>query len=145
MKMEALSAYERLQIVLLLVQAQYGYPTRVEDIPLDNPATWQLFRQGATERLLHFRATGMKAYLQALHPKKLADLETLLLLYRSPKQCHRIPEFIQWKKTGLPFHLDKECPTAKEILFVKEQVKIIWQTAYLLAHFPGITSEGLPE
>lgn len=94
--------------------------------------------QGDTEHILHFRASGMKAYLIALQPENLEDLETLLLLYRSPELHDRIPEFIQRKNSGAPYALDIYCIRPAEQAYVKQQVGIAWQTAFLITHYPVI-------
>lgn len=132
------TAQQRLEALLGLTGAAYNAPLRIGGIPPDDEATWRLFRQGDTEHILHFRASGMKANLIALQPENLEDLETLLLLYRSPELHNWIPEFIQHKNSGNPYVPEINCIRPKERAYVKQQVGIAWQTAFLITHYPVI-------
>lgn len=137
------TAQQRLDALLRLVALEYNCPANIDDIPPDDAATWQLFRQGDTEHILHFRASGMKAYLIALGPERLDDLETLLLLYRSPELHDRIPVFMQYKNSGIPYAPERNCISPVEQAYVKQQVGIAWQTAFLITHYPVIHEKSI--
>jgi len=69
---------------------------RLEDIPLDDAATYRLFQQGQTEAVFQFESRGMQAMLREAKPTRLEDLIALNALYR-PGPMDLIPSFVARK------------------------------------------------
>jgi DNA polymerase-3 subunit alpha len=68
----------------------------IEDIPFDDPLTYQLFSQGKTTGIFQFESDGMKKYLRELKPNRIEDLIAMNALYR-PGPMEYIPRFINRK------------------------------------------------
>jgi DNA polymerase-3 subunit alpha len=68
----------------------------IENLPLDDEATYELFSQGRTTGIFQFESDGMKKYLRELKPNKIEDLIAMNALYR-PGPMDYIPSFIARK------------------------------------------------
>ncbi len=65
-------------------------------IPLDDPATYQLLREGKAIGIFQFESAGMRDSLRKLQPDRLEDLIALGALYR-PGPMDNIPTYIACK------------------------------------------------
>ncbi len=65
-------------------------------IPLDDPATYQLLREGKSVGIFQFESAGMRDSLRKLQPDRLEDLIALGALYR-PGPMDNIPTYIACK------------------------------------------------
>ncbi len=54
----------------------------LDNLPLDDPAVYQLFSRGETIGIFQFESPGMRDYLRKLHPSKFTDLVVMNALYR---------------------------------------------------------------
>ena len=66
-------------------------------IPDDDRETYELFGRGETTGLFQFESDGMKKWLMALQPERLADLVAMNALYR-PGPMDYIPAFVERKQ-----------------------------------------------
>jgi DNA polymerase-3 subunit alpha len=73
-----------------------GQEFRLENIPLDDPHTYELFAKGMTEAVFQFESRGMQSMLKDAKPSRLEDLIALNALYR-PGPMDLIPSFIARK------------------------------------------------
>ena len=73
-----------------------GIDVDIDNIPLDDPATYKLYCEGRTTATFQFESPGMQAHLKALQPSKFEDLIAMNALYR-PGPMEYIPEFIKRK------------------------------------------------
>lgn len=73
-----------------------GIDVDIDKIPLDDPATYQLYSNGETTGTFQFESDGMKKYLRELSPSKFEDLIAMNALYR-PGPMEYIPDFIARK------------------------------------------------
>ena len=73
-----------------------GIEVDIDKIPLDDPATYQLYSNGETTGTFQFESDGMKKYLRELSPSKFEDLIAMNALYR-PGPMEYIPDFIARK------------------------------------------------
>ncbi len=71
-------------------------PFSLDSIPLDDPATYELFSKGMTEAVFQFESRGMQSMLKDARPTRLEDLIALNALYR-PGPMDLIPSFIARK------------------------------------------------
>ena len=68
----------------------------LENLPLDDPATYALLRQGNAVGVFQFESRGMKDLLQRAKPDRFEDIIALVALYR-PGPMSLIPEFTERK------------------------------------------------
>lgn len=81
------------------VKLSRGIDIDLDNIPLDDPATYKLYQQGRTIGTFQFESPGMQKYLRELHPTVFEDLIAMNALYR-PGPMDYIPSFIK-RKNGL--------------------------------------------
>ncbi|GHV65052.1 DNA-directed DNA polymerase [Bacteroidia bacterium] len=77
----------------------------IDQIPLDDKKTYELFSRGETTGLFQFESTGMKKHLKALQPNRIEDLVAMNALYR-PGPMEYIPKFISRKLGKEPIVYD---------------------------------------
>lgn len=78
------------------IRISKGEEIDIENIPLDDPLTYQLFSLGKTTGIFQFESDGMKKYLRDLKPNRIEDLIAMNALYR-PGPMEYIPSFINRK------------------------------------------------
>ncbi|MBK8324195.1 MAG: DNA polymerase III subunit alpha [Betaproteobacteria bacterium] len=69
---------------------------RLESIPLDDPASYQLLSRGNTTAVFQLESRGMKDLIKRLKPDRFEDIIALVALYR-PGPMDLIPDFIERK------------------------------------------------
>jgi len=77
----------------------------LEDIPLDDPGTFALFRQANTTAVFQFESRGMRDLLKRARPDRFDDLIALVSLFR-PGPMELIPEFCDRKHGKRAQYLD---------------------------------------
>jgi DNA polymerase-3 subunit alpha len=75
---------------------QKGVAIDLDNIPLDDPKTYEVFGNGETIGLFQFESSGMREYLKKLKPQRLEDLIAMNALYR-PGPMEMIDDFIARK------------------------------------------------
>lgn len=91
-----------------------GVEMTTADIPLDDPATFELFSQGATSGIFQFESSGMRDALRKLKPSRIEDLIAMNALYRpGPLGSGMIDEFIRRKQD--PSKVEYLLPELEEI------------------------------
>jgi len=68
----------------------------INTIPIDDPATFNLFSQGDTTAVFQFESPGMKKWLRLLQPNRFEDLVAMNALYR-PGPMEYIPNYVNRK------------------------------------------------
>jgi len=68
----------------------------IDNIPLDDEATYALFKHGETTGVFQFESSGMKRYLKELKPTQFEDIIAMVALYR-PGPMEWIPNYITGK------------------------------------------------
>ncbi len=81
------------------IKKSRGVDVDIENLPLDDKKTFELFSNGETTAIFQFESTGMKRYLKDLKPNRFEDLIAMNALYR-PGPMEYIPLFIR-RKHGL--------------------------------------------
>jgi DNA polymerase-3 subunit alpha len=75
-----------------------GLDIDLNQLPLDDPKTFQLFSRGDTVGVFQFESAGMRDYLRKLKPEALEDLIAMNALYRpGPLGSSMIDDFIHCK------------------------------------------------
>ncbi len=78
------------------VKKSKGIDINIDELPLDDKKTFELFSNGETTGIFQFESTGMKRYLRDLEPNRFEDLIAMNALYR-PGPMEYIPKFIRRK------------------------------------------------
>ncbi len=78
------------------IQLSKGVTVDIENVPLDDEATYELYSRGETTGLFQFESDGMKKHLKDLKPGRFEDLIAMNALYR-PGPMEYIPNFIKRK------------------------------------------------
>ncbi len=90
------------------IEDSLGISLDIDLIPIDDPATYQLYSDGRTIGTFQFESPGMQKYLRELQPTVFEDLIAMNALYR-PGPMQYIPEFINRKKGISPITYDLPC------------------------------------
>jgi DNA polymerase-3 subunit alpha len=73
-----------------------GVEVDIENIPMDDPKTFELLAKGETTGLFQLNGSGMTKYLKELKPSTIHDINAMVALYR-PGPLESIPEYIKRK------------------------------------------------
>ena len=104
---------------LALIQKYRGVQLEVEDIPLDDAKTYEIFSKGYTSGVFQFESDGMRDILRRYQPVRIEDLCALNALYRpGPIQGGMVDDFIA-RKHG-----------KKEVIYDFPELKSILEETY---------------
>jgi DNA polymerase-3 subunit alpha len=93
-----LTTLDIIQDALALIEKQHGVKLVIEDLPLDDAATYQIFSKAYTGGIFQFESRGMRDILRKYEPTRMEDLCALNALYRpGPIQGGMIDDFIDGK------------------------------------------------
>ncbi|MGB3948741.1 MAG: DNA polymerase III subunit alpha, partial [Bacteroidia bacterium] len=81
---------------LKLIKQNHAVDIVIDDVPLDDAKTFELYQRGDTNGTFQFESAGMQKHLINLKPDKFADLIAMNALYR-PGPIEYIPNFIARK------------------------------------------------
>ena len=81
---------------LALVEENHGVEIDLDELPLDDPKTYELFQRGETVSIFQFESSGMREWMRKLKPTCLDDLIAMNALYR-PGPMDLIPSYIERK------------------------------------------------
>lgn len=90
------------------VKHSLGIDIDIDNIRIDDLATYALYSQGATVGTFQFESAGMQKYLRELQPTTFEDLIAMNALYR-PGPMQYIPDFIARKHGRQPIVYDLPC------------------------------------
>ena len=90
------------------IKLNHGVDIDIENIPIDDPKTYELYCKGQTSATFQFESAGMQKYLIELHPTCFEDLIAMNALYR-PGPMEYIPSFINRKQGREPIQYDIPC------------------------------------
>jgi DNA polymerase-3 subunit alpha len=85
-----------LKTAIRYVKENYGRVYKLDDIPLDDEKTFQLYQRAETVGTFQFESDGMRKYLRELKPTLIDDLIAMNALYR-PGPMQFIPQYIRRK------------------------------------------------
>jgi len=118
------------------IKRAYGKEIKMDEIPLDDEKTLDLFRQANTVGIFQLESAGMRRYLKELQPNAFEDIIAMIALYR-PGPMELIPDFINRKhgKTQISYlHPDLE-PILKSTYGIAVYQEQVLQIARELAGF----------
>lgn len=81
---------------LAWIEQNHGIKLNIDDIPIDDKKTYELFGRGDTLAVFQFDSPPMQNYMRALQPENMEDLAAMNALYR-PGPMEYIPDFIERK------------------------------------------------
>lgn len=90
------------------IKLSLGIDLNIDEISIEDPATYQLYCDGRTIGTFQFESTGMQKYLRELQPSTFEDLIAMNALYR-PGPMQYIPSFIARKHGDEPIEYDLPC------------------------------------
>lgn len=113
------------------IKKSRGIDIDIDNLPLDDKKTFDLFSNGETTAIFQFESTGMKRYLRDLEPNRIEDLIAMNALYR-PGPMEYIPKFIRRKhgteKIDYPIPvMEKYLQDTYGITVYQEQVMLLSQ------------------
>ena len=100
-----------------LIKKNHGNEINIDEIPLDDEKTFQLFSRGQTTGVFQFESAPMREYLKKLKPTSLNDLSAMNALYR-PGPMDFIDDFID-RKFG-----------TKEVVYLHQVLEPILKETY---------------
>ena len=126
------------------IKEHRGEDVDIDNIPMDDAKTYQLYCEGRTTGTFQFESAGMQKYLRELQPSTFEDLIAMNALYR-PGPMEYIPQFIARKHGEEPIQYDipvmeKYLKDTYGITVYQEQVMLL---SRLLANFTRGQSDGL--
>jgi len=77
-----------------LIKERHGKDFNLGNIPIDDPATFELMGRGQTAAVFQVEGTGMKRYLTQMKPQNLDNIIAMISLYR-PGPLEFIPNYIK--------------------------------------------------
>ncbi len=100
---------------LALIKAETGIAIDINNLPIDDEATFQVFRAGNTDGVFQFESPGMKDLLRRFGPTEFRDLIALNALYRpGPLKSGMTDESIH--RRNHPDRIAYELPELEPIL-----------------------------
>ena len=128
-----------LDLALRYVRAMHPDSTlSLESIPLDDAATFELFRRANTTAVFQFESRGMRDLLKRARPDHFDDLIALVALYR-PGPMELIPEFCERKHGKRARYLD---PRMESILAPTYGIMVYQEQVMQIAQVIGGYSLG---
>jgi DNA polymerase-3 subunit alpha len=115
---------------LFLIEENHGVVIDIDEVPLDDQKTLDLYQRGETNATFQFESANMQKYLRELKPDKFEDLIAMNALYR-PGPMEYIPNFIARKFGREPVTYD--VPEMKEYLEETYGITVYQEQVMLLS------------
>lgn len=112
------------------VKLSHNIDIDIDNIPLDDKTTFDLYSNGETTGLFQFESPGMKKHLKALCPNRFEDLIAMNALYR-PGPMEYIPSFIA-RKHGRE-KIEYDLPAMEEYLADTYGITVYQEQVMLLS------------
>ncbi len=124
------------------IQKRHEVEIDIDNIPLDDPKTYELYQRGETNGTFQFESPGMQKHLKALVPDRFEDLIAMNALYR-PGPMEYIPNFINRKhgKEKITYDLD----AMKEFLAETYGITVYQEQVMLLSQKLAGFSKGMAD
>ena len=111
------------------IKKRAGLDIDIDNIPLNDPKTYEIFSKGDTTAIFQFESEGMRKSLQELKPESIEDIIAMVSLYR-PGPMDKIQTYINRKhgrekiKYSIP-EMSKYLDETYGITVYQEQVMLI--------------------
>lgn len=123
---------------LKLIKADLGNQLDVNDIPLDDPKTYDLLCKGDALGVFQLESSGMRALLTNMKPEVFSDLIALVALYRpGPMESGMVGNFVETKHGKKPanYPLPQLKPVLEETYGVIVYQEQVMKIANILANY----------
>lgn len=116
---------------LRIIKERHGIDIDIENIPLDDKKTLEMYQRGETNGTFQFESPGMQKHLKDLKPDKFDDLIAMNALYR-PGPIQYIPNYIARKhgrekiSYDLP-EMEEQLKATYGVTVYQEQVMLLSQ------------------
>lgn len=124
---------------LKLIEQNHGVKIEIDEIPLDDQKTLELYQRGETNATFQFESAGMQKHLRDLKPDKFEDLIAMNALYR-PGPIEYIPNFIA-RKHGTE-QVSYDLPDMEEYLEETYGITVYQEQVMLLSQKLGGFTKG---
>ncbi|MEO5564912.1 MAG: DNA polymerase III subunit alpha, partial [Chitinophagaceae bacterium] len=124
---------------LRLIKENHDVEINIDEIPLDDKKTFELYQHASTIGTFQFESPGMQKYLRELKPDKFGDLIAMNALYR-PGPMAYIPNYIDRKHGREPISYD--LPEMTEYLEETYGITVYQEQVMLLAQKLAGFSKG---
>ncbi len=128
-----------LKNALELIKINHNVAIDLDNIPLDDEKTYQLYQRGETEGTFQFESPGMQKHLKDLKPEKFNDIIAMIALYR-PGPIAYIPNYIACKHGLKPINYD--LPEMEEYLAETYGITVYQEQVMLLSQKLANFSKG---
>jgi DNA polymerase-3 subunit alpha len=115
-----------------------GVELAIDDVPLDDAKTYQIFQDGQTYGIFQFESSGMRDILRKAKPQRLDDLIALNALYRpGPLRSGMVDDFIARKqgRTEVRYELPELEPILADTYGVIAYQEQVMRISNVLAGF----------
>ncbi|MBN2348575.1 MAG: DNA polymerase III subunit alpha [Bacteroidales bacterium] len=124
------------------IKVSKGIIIDIDNLPLDDADTFELYSRGETTGLFQFESDGMKKHLRALKPNRFEDLIAMNALYR-PGPMEYIPHFID-RKHGKE-KIEYDLPEMEEFLKDTYGITVYQEQVMLLSQKLAGFSKGMAD
>ena len=121
------------------VKQTHGVDIDIDNIPIDDQKTYELYCKGGTIGTFQFESPGMQKYLRELQPSTFEDLIAMNALYR-PGPMDYIPDFIDRKHGRKPIEYD--IPIMERYLKDTYGITVYQEQVMLLSRLLGNFTRG---
>ena len=128
-----------IKTAMQLIKKNHNIDIDIDNIPLDDSKTFELYQRADTGGTFQFESPGMQKYLRELKPDKFEDLIAMNALYR-PGPMEYIPMYIKRKHGIEPVVYD--IPELEEYLKDTYGITVYQEQVMLLSQSLGGFSKG---
>src|SRR5215217_2809220 len=122
-----------------IIKQKHGIEIDIDNLPLDDKKTYELYQRGDTIATFQFESPGMQKYLKELKPDQFADLIAMNALYR-PGPMAYIPQYVD-RKHGRE-EVTYDLPEMEEYLQETYGITVYQEQVMLLAQKLAGFSKG---
>lgn len=125
-----------IESAIKIIKKTRNVSINIDEIPLDDKKTYELFQKGETTGVFQFESSGMKRYLKELKPTVFEDVIAMVALYR-PGPMEWIPDYISGKhgRKKVKYLHEKLAPILEKTYGVAIYQEQVMQIARDLAGF----------
>ncbi|MBR1469503.1 MAG: DNA polymerase III subunit alpha [Prevotella sp.] len=134
-----LKTLSELKEACAIIKQRRGIDIDLDNIPIDDAKTYELYQQGRTVGTFQFESNGMQKYLRELKPTVFEDLIAMNALYR-PGPMEKIPNFIA-RKHGQE-KIEYDIPEMEEYLKDTYCITVYQEQVMLLSRKLGGFTRG---
>jgi DNA polymerase-3 subunit alpha len=126
------------------IEERHGVKLTLENIPIDDPETFELIGRGETIGLFQVESSGMRRYLKEMKPTQLEHVIAMVALYR-PGPMDFIPDYIDrmHNKQEISYRHEKLIPIYEETFGLPVYQEQIMHSAVDIAGYSPSESDSL--